>query len=124
MNRIYHITSADEAAAAARSGSYVPIGFEADGFIHCSHAGQVREVANRRFTGRTDLVLLEIDRTKLACDVIDENLEGGAELFPHIYGRLPMSAVVDIHPFPCDADGRFDASTGPKFDTLLGLRRH
>jgi uncharacterized protein (DUF952 family) len=108
MNRIYHITSADEAAAAARSGSYVPRAFAADGFIHCSYRRQVQDVANRRFPGRTDLVLLEIDRTRLACDVNDENLEGGTDLFPHIYGRLPMTAVVQIHPFSCAADGRFD----------------
>ena len=69
--------------------------------------------ANRRFSGRTDLVLLEIDRTKLACEVIDENLEGGTDLFPHIYGCLPMSAVVRIHPFPCGADGRFDLPDPP-----------
>ena len=61
-----------------------------------------------RFIGRTDLVVLEIDRTKLQCDVIDENLEGGAEAFPHIYGRLPMSAVAGIHDFPCAESGRFN----------------
>ena len=105
---IYHITSADEATAAARSGTYAPKAFHADGFIHCSYPRQVRDVANRRFSGRTDLVLLAIDPTKLACEVVDENLEGGTDLFPHIYGRLPMSAVVEVHPFPCRADGRFD----------------
>ena len=108
MNRIYHITSAVEAGDAARLGEYVPKAFEADGFIHCSYPRQVQDVANRRFSGRTDLVLLEIDRAKLTCEVVDENLEGGTDLFPHIYGCLPMSAVVRIHPFPCGADGRFD----------------
>ncbi|MEO8259146.1 MAG: DUF952 domain-containing protein [Acidobacteriota bacterium] len=101
-----------EAAAAARSGSYVPTAFEADRFIHCSYPWQVREVANRRFAARADLVLIEIDRTRLACQVIDENLEGGTDLFPHVYGRLPMSAVVQVHPFASGADGRFDRS-GP-----------
>ena len=105
---IYHITSALETADALRLGEYVPTAFEAEGFIHCSYARQVRDVANRRFSGRTDLVLLEIDRAKLTCEVVDENLEGGTDLFPHIYGCLPMSAVVRIHPFPCGADGCFD----------------
>ena len=72
----------------------------------------MRDVANRRFPGRADLMLMEIDRTRLACDVVDENLEGGTDLFPHIYGRLPMSAVVQVHPFPCGADGRFDDPPG------------
>jgi uncharacterized protein (DUF952 family) len=108
VSAVYHITSADEARAAAGSGAYTPKTFETDGFIHCSYSHQVRAVANRVFAGRQDLVLLEIDRARLSCDVIDENLEGGAELFPHIYGRLPMGAIVAVHPLPCDTAGRFE----------------
>jgi uncharacterized protein (DUF952 family) len=108
MNTIYHITSSDEVATAAQTGSYVPGAFADEGFIHCSYAHQIRSVANRRFIGRSDLALLEIDRSRLSCDVLDENLEGGTDLFPHIYGRLPMAAVVRVHPFPCSADGRFE----------------
>jgi uncharacterized protein (DUF952 family) len=105
---IYHITTSEEAGAAVRSGSYVPTAFVAEGFIHCSYLHQVCAVANRRFAGRADLVLFEIDRARLSCDVIDENLEGGAERFPHIYGRLPMDAVPHVHPFPCGPDDRFE----------------
>lgn len=94
--RIYHITSANEARAAQGSGEYAPRDFQREGFIHCSYAHQVQGVIGRRFQGRTDLVLLEIDPAQLSCKVIDENLEGGAELFPHIYGHLPMAAVVQI----------------------------
>jgi uncharacterized protein (DUF952 family) len=108
MNTIYHITSSEEIESARQAGSYAPKAFAADGFIHCSYPHQIHEVANRRFVGRSDLALLEIDRGRLSCDVLDENLEGGAELFPHIYGRLPMAAVVRVHPFPCRADGRFE----------------
>ena len=100
MSTIFHITTAEEADAAARVGSYVPGAFAAEGFIHCSYLHQIRDVANRRFAGRSDLALLEIDCERLSCDVLDENLEGGTELFPHIYGRLPMTAVVRAHPFP------------------------
>jgi uncharacterized protein (DUF952 family) len=44
--------------------------------------------------------------------VIDENLEGGTELFPHVYGRLPMSAVVEIHELLPSAEGRFELWPG------------
>jgi uncharacterized protein (DUF952 family) len=104
---IFHITTVDEADAAVRSGSYAPQAFEAEGFIHCSYPRQVCAVAARLFAGRSDLVLLEIDRARLTCRIVDENLEGGAERFPHVYGRLPVSAIVAVHPFPCGADGRF-----------------
>lgn len=108
MRTLYHITSAAEASDAEDAGVYEPRAFEAEGFIHCSYRHQICEVANRRFAGRAGLVLLEISRAKLSCAVIDENLEGGADLFPHVYGRLPMTAVTRLHPFPCGADGRFD----------------
>ena len=107
MPPIFHITTADEAAAAQRHGTYAPQAFDAEGFIHCSYERQVCEVACRRFAGRSDLVLLEIDPGGLTCPVVDENLESGAELFPHVYGRLPMSAVKAVHQFPCGPDGRF-----------------
>lgn len=93
---IFHITSDQEANAAQRTGEYIPQRFDEEGFIHCSYERQVAGVLDRIFKGRTDLVLLEIDPARLDCKVIDENLEGGSELFPHLYGRLPMSAVVGI----------------------------
>ena len=108
MSVIYHITSAAEAADAARAGVYTPRAFETEGFIHCSYMRQILPVANRLFAGRHDLVLLEVDLTRLSCQVLDENLEGGTDLFPHIYGALPMSAVVRVHAFPSDSAGRFD----------------
>jgi uncharacterized protein (DUF952 family) len=107
MNRIYHITTEPEAREARAAGSYAPRAFAREGFIHCSYSHQVASVANRIFKGQRNLVVFEIDPARLDCRVVDENLEGGAELFPHVYGRLPMSAVVGAHDFPCDEAGRF-----------------
>ncbi len=104
---IHHITTSKEAEEAARTGSYRPRTYDADGFIHCSTRDQVIRVANFLFAGRNDLVLLTIDRTALTSEVRDENLEGGDELFPHVYGSLPWSAVVSVYPFPCNDDGTF-----------------
>ena len=108
MQRIYHITTESEAVSATRSGSYRPRAFEVEGFIHCSKREQVVPVANRLFVGKRDLVLLEIDRGALSAKVVEENLEGGEELFPHVYGALPLAAVVRIVPFPCGTEGRFE----------------
>jgi uncharacterized protein (DUF952 family) len=104
---IYHITSKHEASEAQKTGVYQPAAFAREGFIHCSYRHQVAAVANRIFKGRPDLVLLEIDPATLDCRVIDENLEGGSELFPHVYGSLRMSDVIRIQPFPCDHEGKF-----------------
>jgi uncharacterized protein (DUF952 family) len=107
MTSIFHITTRAEADKARLAGEYIPAAFRRDGFIHCSYARQLTRVADANFRGRSDLVLLEIDRARVECDVLDENLEGGSDLFPHIYGPLPMSAVRAIIDFPCRPDGTF-----------------
>jgi uncharacterized protein (DUF952 family) len=109
---LFHIASATEVDAARLIGEYKPTAFATDGFIHCSHLWQVTEVANRLFRGRADLMLLEIDPHKLTCRVVEENLEGGSELFPHVYGALPLEAVACVHPFPCRDDGGFAVPGG------------
>ena len=110
--RLFHITSEREFLLAQTAGEYRPKAFDREGFIHCSYARQVESVAGRIFRGITGLVLLEIDPGKLTAAVVEENLEGGVERFPHIYGPLPLSAVVGTHPFPCRADGGFDLPPG------------
>jgi uncharacterized protein (DUF952 family) len=66
-------------------------------------------VARQRFRGRTDLVLLHIDPDRLGVPVRCENLEGGQELFPHVYGPIPLTAVVDVTLFRPEPDGSFTA---------------
>lgn len=110
MNWLYHITTETEAVTAQRLGEYVPKGFGREGFIHCSHPSQVAAVANRIFRGQKNLVVLKIDPAKVGCAIVEENLEGGSELYPHIYGRLSMSAVAAVLPFPCDGAGTFTFS--------------
>lgn len=106
--KLFHITARADIDRAIAAGVYVPAAFAREGFIHCSYAAQVVATANRIFRGTRDLVLLEIDPSALTCRVVDENLEGGRELYPHIYGELPMTAVVAVHAFPCGPDGGFE----------------
>jgi uncharacterized protein (DUF952 family) len=108
VNCIYHITTKAEAESALRRGEYLPADFEKDTFIHCSYSQQIERVANLRFRGCSDLVLLKIDRSRVMCPIIDENLEGGSELFPHIYGPLPREAIVEVLELPCQSDGTFE----------------
>lgn len=109
---VYHITTAREVEVARDAHQYASASFEAEGFIHCSRASQVRGVANRLFRGRRDLVVLEIDPCRVPHDIVEENLGGGRELFPHIYGRVPIPAIVRVHLFPCREDGQFDLPAG------------
>jgi len=81
--------------------------FPVDGFIHCSTRDQVIQVANARFRGQSGLVLLHVDTDKVGSEIVYENLEGGQQLFPHIYGKLNVDAVERAAPFEPDADGWF-----------------
>jgi uncharacterized protein (DUF952 family) len=76
----------------------------ADGFIHFSTAGQVRETAARHFAGQDDLLLVAVDEAALGDRLKYEVSRGGA-LFPHLYADLPLSAVLWAKPMPLGADG-------------------
>ena len=104
---ILHITSAAAWDEARMIGLYRAASLDSEGFIHCSYRWQVAATANRIFQGRHDLVVMEIDPQLLTCPLVDENLEGGSERFPHIYGPLPMEAVLAVHPLLPDAAGMF-----------------
>ncbi len=80
-------------------GSWVDL---IDGFIHFSSADQVVETARLHFAGESDLVLIEVDSTKI--ELVWEESRGG-QLFPHLYGQLPLSAVVSVSPLFLTADG-------------------
>ena len=83
------------------SGAPVDI---ANGYIHLSTAGQVEETAARHFAGQTGLLLVAIDAEKLGPALKYEPSRGGA-LFPHLYGPLPVAAVLSAHDLPLGADG-------------------
>lgn len=93
---IYHITSLVEWEQARGLGTYQADSLLAEGFIHCCLAGQVEGVARRYFAGRSDLVVLGIDPGRLRWEVRWERGAAG-ELFPHLYGPLPVSAVISVH---------------------------
>jgi uncharacterized protein (DUF952 family) len=90
---IYHIAHLEDFSLSRIRGNYFPGQFQQDGFIHCSTKNQVVSVANTWFLHSNDLVLLEINEQLLNVTVIYENLESGPELYPHVYGEIPISAI-------------------------------
>ena len=107
MSLIFHITRRKDWERGREAGSYQPEMFASEGFIHCSTAAQVIRVANLRFRGRHDLILLAIDTDRLSSSIRYENLEGGAELFPHIYSELDPETVVKVSDLRPGLDGYF-----------------
>ncbi|MCW5771086.1 MAG: DUF952 domain-containing protein [Rhodospirillaceae bacterium] len=105
MAVIYHICKRTEWAAAERAGRYEGSSQDrADGFIHFSGADQVVASAAKHRAGQAGLVLLAVDEAKLGAALKWEASRGGA-LFPHLYGALPLTAVVGVHDLPLGADG-------------------
>lgn len=101
----YKLIDASEWAAARASGVYSGSAVDrADGFIHLSAAGQVVETARRHYAGRRDLRLLTVDLATLA-DTVRWEASRGGDLFPHIHGPLPVTAVAAERPLAVDADG-------------------
>jgi uncharacterized protein (DUF952 family) len=70
-----------------------------DGFIHLSAAHQVRATAQKHFLGKADLLLLSVREEALGQSLKWE-VSRGADLFPHIHGALPLSAVSEVIPLP------------------------
>lgn len=65
----------------------------ADGYIHLSAIDQLQGTLDKHFAEQVGLVIAEVDLASLGATVKWEASRGGA-LFPHIYGPLPMSAVL------------------------------
>jgi uncharacterized protein (DUF952 family) len=102
---IFHMCRRTEWAAAEAAGSYRGSSQDAaDGFIHFSTAEQIRESARNHRAGQADLVLVTVDPARLGTALKWEPSRGGA-LFPHLYGPLPLSAVVRVDPLPLGPDG-------------------
>lgn len=101
---LYHCATADDWAEAKAVGEYRIStrgrSLEDEGFLHASYAGQVQGVLDRFYADLTDpLLLLVIDPDEVGVPVVPEApAPGVSELFPHLYGPLPVAAVVDVVP--------------------------
>lgn len=69
----------------------------ADGYIHLSTEEQLAETVAKHFAGQENLHLVSVDLAALGNAVKWEPSRGG-QLFPHLYGPLPLNAVVAFGP--------------------------
>ncbi len=99
----------DAVAGGSFAGSPLDI---ADGFIHFSSAAQLQETARKHFSGIPDLLLIAVPVDALG-DALKWEPSRGGDLFPHLYGALPVSAALWVTPLPMGPDGI------PQVDTAL-----
>ncbi len=91
---IFHVATLNQWQLALRQGYYVADSLAIEGFIHASMEAQVTSVLERYYQNVPDLVLLHIDEKKLTPELKYEMATSVNEIFPHIYGRLNIEAVV------------------------------
>lgn len=105
MSIIYKIVPATLWQDALNSGEFKGAAVDlSDGFIHFSTADQAGETAARHFAGQDGLLLVAVDGAMLGDRLVYEPSRGGA-LFPHLYGPLPLDAVLWQKPLPLGANG-------------------
>lgn len=100
----FKVLTADQMAALLAEGSFAgaPVDI-ADGYIHLSTAEQLAETLAKHFAGHSGLHIAAVDLAALGDAVRWERSRGG-QLFPHVYGALPLSAVLNHGPFVSDGD--------------------
>jgi uncharacterized protein (DUF952 family) len=114
MTCIYHITTRGAWQQAQAYGQYTAPSLQSEGFIHCSTAAQVLQVANAFYRDVPHLVLLCIEPEKLSSDLKWEApahpsahaaAPSDSQLFPHVYGAINLDAVADVVDFPWGENG-------------------
>ncbi len=78
-----------------------------DGYIHFSTAEQTVETAAKHFRGQVDLLLIAIEADQLG-PALKWEVSRGGQLFPHLYGTLPVSAAASVSSIPIKPDGFHD----------------
>jgi uncharacterized protein (DUF952 family) len=105
---IYKIALTDDWAAAEAAGTFDGSSHDKqDGFIHFSTAPQLAETLRLYYAGAENVLLVAVDDAQLGNALKWEHAPSRGEDFPHLYGVLPLSAVLWAEPLARGADGLF-----------------
>lgn len=101
----YKVLTADQMAALKKDGSFAgaPVDLQ-DGYIHLSTADQLQETLDKHFAGQKGLWLAAVDLDALG-DIVKWEPSRGGQLFPHIYGPLPLNVVTAYSELHYEPDG-------------------
>lgn len=109
---ILHLALPDDWADTEHAGEYTistrGVTLAQEGFIHCSYEHQVEAVANRFYADLDRLLVLSVDTARIDAPVVVEPpFPGAPEAFPHIYGAIPLTAVVAVNEWRRDDIWRY-----------------
>lgn len=92
---IYHIVLPEVWEDFKEQDFYEADSLQAEGFIHCSYAEQLDSVIDRYYKTAGRILVLNLDTKKLKSELVEEP-STNSEIYPHLYGRLNLDAVVSI----------------------------
>jgi uncharacterized protein (DUF952 family) len=106
---IYHLTTHDawQKTLDSNKGFYKNESLASEGFIHCSYKDQVAGSANTHFKQMDELVILFIVEKRVK-DILKAEPSRGGELFPHLYGPLPLEAVEEVRIIMRNNEGKYE----------------
>ena len=92
---IYHIVTPEVWGKFKDKEIYYAASLTSEGFIHCSFAEQLDGVLQRYYKDAGKVLILTIETEKLTSKLVSEPSTNN-ENYPHIYGQINKSAVVNI----------------------------
>lgn len=118
LGPLLHLTLRSDWEAAVRDGEYRVstrgLTLEQQGFVHLSFPRQLAGVAESFYRDAGELVVLEIDPALLSDPVVVEPgaPDPASEKFPHLYGPIPLTAVIAVRSAGFAENGRFTIADG------------
>ena len=104
--RAYKVLTGPQMVELLGSGNFAGAAADLeDGYIHLSTEGQLAETLGKHFAGQADLWIAEVDLVALH-DLVRWEPSRGGQLFPHVYGELPLTAVLGHGPLVRSDDGK------------------
>lgn len=100
---LFHLALAADWQQAQESGIYQVstrgLSLAQVGFIHASRAEQLADTYTRFYRDAVDVLQLTIDSAQIAVPMRADPVLNG-DTFPHLYGPLPVHAVIDVRRYP------------------------
>lgn len=107
---LVHLCTSQEWLQLRNDGERRPPSLTESGFVHLSTPEQVHLPANRLFAGRADMMVLWLDQDRFTAPVRWEPgvpTDPDSMLFPHLYGPLPLAAVLAAEDYRPGPEGEF-----------------
>ena len=92
---IYHIVLPEVWEKFKDEYEYEAESLASEGFIHCSYRNQLDAVLQRYYSGAEKVLILHINPHLLKSELVAEP-STAREIYPHIYGTINKSAIVNV----------------------------